>query len=194
MKTQVNFPDKHVTFNAAKTSTNLYCSMSNVTFCGYSIDISTFHIQSNFSSYENTNIAHSLDLSKTQKPGRYENCYEKTLVLSSTCIKLHVSMYGFRLILLRMRIVLKMQPVLLDTRINSKLVAVTNIYQASLLLAFRFYAYVNCYIPAGKLNQTFFLQCIKKGLRVIRNRVTKTCTGKQIVFFKYWLFLNSLPF
>lgn len=92
-----------------------------------------------------------------------------------------------------MRIILKLSPALLDKRINSKLVAMKNIYQASLLLAFRFYAYVNCYIPAGKLNQAFVVQCIKKGLRVMRNRVirgiAKTYKGIQTELFCSFEFL-----
>lgn len=157
-KTHVYFSCEHVRFNAAKTLTNLYSPVLTVAFCGYSVDINMFNLQSNFLSYKNTNIVHSFDLSKTKNPGR--------------------------IILQRMKIVLKLHPALLDKRINSKLVAVTNIYQASLLLAFRFYAYVNCYIPAGNLNPNLVLQCIKKGQRIIKNRVfrgvAKSCAGEWL--------------
>lgn len=146
-KVSEGFPDFNVQFNKEKTLTNLTSDTSIVPFCGFLIDLETFSVQGCFDAYANLNIANTLSLSKTQKLGKS--------------------------LLFRMKIILKLSPILVDRRINSKHNIIQNIYNSALFMAFRFCAFVNVCFPLKKINQTFILQCVKVGERTLRKRVLR---------------------
>ncbi|KAK3927043.1 Telomerase reverse transcriptase [Frankliniella fusca] len=157
-KVSEGFTDFSVHFNNDKTLTNLSSDTFLIPFCGFRIDLSTFSVQSCFDAYESANIANTLSLSKTNKLGKS--------------------------LLFRMKIVLKLNPILVDKRLNSKLNIVQNIYNSALFMAFRFCAFVHTCFPPKKVNQKFILNCVKVGERTLRKRVLrlvrKSATGNWI--------------
>lgn len=72
-----------------------------------------------------------------------------------------------------MRVVLKLTPVMVDPRINSKQEIARNIYNAGLFMAFRFCAYVKSFFPSKKMNQRYLVECVKRGGKAVKSRVDK---------------------
>lgn len=98
-----------------------------------------------------------------------------------------------------------MSPILLDRKLNSRHTVAQNIYHSSLLMAFRFCAYVQSCFPKKKMNQKFFVRCITLGERVLRRRAIKTieksCPGNEnfakifnnVIMFKSKLLYLFVP-
>lgn len=146
-KVSSGFPDYHVQFNHSKTVTNISTGSTIVSFCGFNIDLSSFNVKNCFDSLKNRDVGHHLKLDGTQHPGK--------------------------ILLRRMKLVLKLYPVLIDRRVNSKHTVAENVYRAALLMAFRFIGFVRYAFFGKKLTGTFAIKCIKVGYCSIRNKVMR---------------------
>lgn len=100
-----------------------------------------------------------------------------------------------RVLFSRMRLVLKLTPVMIDPRINSKQGVAKNIYNAGLFMAFRFCAYVKALFPLKKMNTKFLVECLKRGEKAIKSKVVKalvSCGQGKEVYCSLHQFIFSL--
>ncbi|RZF39975.1 hypothetical protein LSTR_LSTR002378 [Laodelphax striatellus] len=172
------FKDFGVYINVEKTLTNFGDSPCEVIpFFGYMLNTKTIEVYANYSIYSGVKIFYTMSFKNTYNPGR--------------------------ILLERMRNInsIKLDKLILDSKINSKSTLMLGIFRAAFLMSFRFKAIVNCLFK--NYNSHYLVLCINTCANRISSRVSTLTTpafgDRPVVSFEeaHWIvlaaFILNLP-
>ncbi|XP_067004681.2 telomerase reverse transcriptase [Anabrus simplex] len=157
-----------------KTQTNLYNGCNKISYHGYVLDTKTLEVESDYSCYKGQDIAYTMCLNVTSRPGKFVKKRLQQLAL------------------------LKLNSLLVDRRINSFHTVVKNVFQACLLLAFRLHCLRVRVLSKHQLNQQFLMACVCCTGKKINSwlwlitRSHRTADSQKYAMIGLWLFYQAV--